>query len=701
MDDFRDVSLGDCDVYVIDSVTGHTKAVVDRFYSLIWTERFAEAGEFELSGPEDTVWAGVIAEGDYLHFTASGTGTGGRYTMVVESRYTTWDADNGYTVFANGRSLESLLDRRINLGLTKFDKTDWKHYEEFKWYAYSTTGQPDPMDMSTWPHKRNMTGDRDEYLDYSDEYVVTPMVIQSIDSGTTPKGSSITTAIYNLIECNMGPSAKESRQFGDTFDVYDPKSWLRDDEKHRQISIANPYYADEPIDGRFENLYDLITDLLSQTDRYRNALGLRLTGEMRQVSQGSAETVFHMTFEVWQGRDLTIDNNMGNDPVIFAKDWDNAITLEYVHGEANLKNSLFYDTGLLYTPADIYELEQLISSIDLENQAIQIEMNYPEPPELPQRGDYDDDYDYQEAMEQYNEALENYQDQMRRLGQLKAKMDKQVTRLEREIRTRDEELARPGLSEDDRKKLNDRKAEDQTRLDKLRHRRGQINENHEFKVPDNADEGTKKSLERKEKERQKALKSEKEGLDELNKTFTARKERLEKEDDNQGYEEPYYGTYGRDYANPAWTNVAWSDADQGPIGFDRREMYYKNDPVDWMSQRWTGRFGEYRYDTDDDGNEIAWYPDWNYYCETMHQTARTELKKDENSREDTLEATVNYNVMFKPTVDYDVGDRVTVMGIWNNETVREMRCKEMVYSVDSSGFTVVPSFTLLEENKGA
>ncbi len=717
MDSFRDVSYSDADIYVIDSVTGRTKAVVDEFFSLVWTERFNECGDFELSGPEGTMWAGVIEEGDYLHFTGSGVGRGGRCTMVVESRYTVWDADDGYTVFANGRSLECLLERRVNLGLVKYDPTDPKAYEEFKWYAYAPIHPNDPMDMSAWPHKRNFTGDRDLYYPMDDQHIVTPYAIERIDRSNSAQGADVIGTIYALIQSNVGPDAKESRQFGDTFDTYRYPTYRTDskDEDGRYHEYTGePFHMPEPMDGRFENLYDLIVELLEATARYKNALGMKLTGEMRQVSEGSADTVFHMTFEVYQGRDLTIDNRDGNEPVIFAKDWDNAITLQYVSGEANLKNSLLYDTGLTYTPADTYELEQLLSSLDLENQAIQIEANYPEPPELPKREDYDDEYDYNEAMEQYDETMENYEKQMRALERLKTKMEKQATRLERELRTRDEEIARvdaelakPDVSESDKKRLEEekskiegRKKEDQERLDKLRYRRGQIDENHEFKAPDEADEATKKSLQRKEKERQKALKAEQDAISELNETLTKRKEAREKEYDDRGYEEVYYGTYGRDYANPNWTDASWSDADQGPIGYDRREMYLQKVPVEWMRDRWTGRFGEYSYDTDDDGADIMWYPDWSYFCETMHRSSRTELKKDDNSRESDLEATVNYNVMFKPLTDYNVGDRVTTMGIWNNESVREMRCQEIVYSIDSSGYTVVPSFVMIEESVG-
>lgn len=652
MDSFRDVSYKNADIYVIDFTTGETKAVVDRFFSLVWTERYLKVGEFELSGPEDATWAQAIAEGDVLQLTQSMTGDNGRYSMLVESVYTVWDAEKGYTVYANGRSLGCLLERRINLGLVRYDAWGEKNYEEFTWFAAYQTDSPNYQDPDIWPHKMKPTADRDriDQMNHpggSDWKVVTPYPIEKIVPSDQLIGSPWMdkTLIVRLLECNMGKDAKPTRQFAN-FDIA-PIDGL---PQHSLI---------EEKDGRFDSVLELVEGILSDYEGKRDALGMRLVGEMRQDEPGSPDTHLHLTFELYQGVDRTIDNEAGNTPVIFARDWDNAITFEYCHGMANYRNVIFYDTGMTYTPDDVYELNQIDKAIDLIDDCI----GYETSPIKANPGEMDED------------EREQYEEKKRKLEKLKQTCDKYISRLYTVIARHPNVKPTPETTVDEIQSIQDR----------LRRHREALN---------GCITDAEVSDERKEE-----LEDERDYLEDEQEKYQKRLEYIQQDQETRGYEEVYYGTYGRRLADPSWPEQdSQYMPDAGPTGYGRREEYWQNDPWGEITSDWSGRFGEYDDEDDDETEHTSNFrEDWVYFCQLMKQQERRQAN-NEMSKEDTLEVTVNYNVMFKPTVDYRVGDLVTTMGIRTNEDVRVMRCDEMTYSIDSSGYTIVPAFTLLVED---
>ncbi len=82
-------------------------AVVDLFDSFIWTERFDDVGEFELYIPTNFKGLSYILPDYFLQLKES------KRTMVIESLYLNTDVDEGNQYTVKGRSLESILDRRI------------------------------------------------------------------------------------------------------------------------------------------------------------------------------------------------------------------------------------------------------------------------------------------------------------------------------------------------------------------------------------------------------------------------------------------------------------------------------------------------------------------------------------------------------------------------------------------------------------
>lgn len=82
-------------------------AVVDAFESFIWTERYFTCGDFELYMPVDQELMQYLVRGNYVTIKDS------EYAMVIEKLELTFDPEKGGCVTVTGRSLESLLERRV------------------------------------------------------------------------------------------------------------------------------------------------------------------------------------------------------------------------------------------------------------------------------------------------------------------------------------------------------------------------------------------------------------------------------------------------------------------------------------------------------------------------------------------------------------------------------------------------------------
>jgi hypothetical protein len=80
------------------------------FESLIWTERYNKCGDFEIYGPATQEMLDVFAVDRYLWINGS------RSTMIVEDRKIESDEDDHDKITITGRSLDSILDRRVILG---------------------------------------------------------------------------------------------------------------------------------------------------------------------------------------------------------------------------------------------------------------------------------------------------------------------------------------------------------------------------------------------------------------------------------------------------------------------------------------------------------------------------------------------------------------------------------------------------------
>lgn len=84
-----------------------TSSVLDSYESIIWTDRYNQCGDFEIYTSMNYTMLNQIRQDYYLWSRDS------EHTMVIEDIEIKTDVDDGNTLVIVGRSLESILDRRI------------------------------------------------------------------------------------------------------------------------------------------------------------------------------------------------------------------------------------------------------------------------------------------------------------------------------------------------------------------------------------------------------------------------------------------------------------------------------------------------------------------------------------------------------------------------------------------------------------
>lgn len=84
-----------------------TIAAIDSYESLIWTDRYCGYGDFELYTMVDPGLFSFLAKNNYVYTKDSDS------LMIIESFQINTDSERGNHLTISGRSLESLLERRI------------------------------------------------------------------------------------------------------------------------------------------------------------------------------------------------------------------------------------------------------------------------------------------------------------------------------------------------------------------------------------------------------------------------------------------------------------------------------------------------------------------------------------------------------------------------------------------------------------
>lgn len=101
------------DILVLDTNL-EAIAILDMFESFIWTDRYSKCGDFELYTLMDVGLLHYIKQDYYLMFRDS------EHLMIIEKLLISSDTEDGTHLTVSGRSIESVLDRRIVWGLKTY-----------------------------------------------------------------------------------------------------------------------------------------------------------------------------------------------------------------------------------------------------------------------------------------------------------------------------------------------------------------------------------------------------------------------------------------------------------------------------------------------------------------------------------------------------------------------------------------------------
>ena len=98
------------DLYILDALLSRT-TLIDKFISCIWTERFAEYGDFELIVESTASNRALFFEDALLACEKS------NYVMKIKTVEDSVDEEGRPTLKLTGNSLEEILEERVAFGV--------------------------------------------------------------------------------------------------------------------------------------------------------------------------------------------------------------------------------------------------------------------------------------------------------------------------------------------------------------------------------------------------------------------------------------------------------------------------------------------------------------------------------------------------------------------------------------------------------
>ena len=216
-------------------------AVIDRYSSLIWTDRYDNCGDFEISLPYEPKWSEVLRKDYFCRTTYSD------HWAVIEKIEESKEEDGPLMMTVSGRSLESILERRVVIGKTEFG-SDEQHV--------------------------------------SVQSSIISLLISNIISPSNPK-----RRIGNFTYILSGDTDVMSKTFAESYDGDDLLSIIEGicEDKHLGFKItvsASNQFIFELYSGKKRNVifstdYDILksSNYFTSTEEYRNVMFVLLENE--------------------------------------------------------------------------------------------------------------------------------------------------------------------------------------------------------------------------------------------------------------------------------------------------------------------------------------------------------------------------------------------------------------------------------------
>lgn len=269
------------DLYLLDE-TRTPIQVIDDYVMLVWTERYRECGDFELD-LKTTRWKlSDFSPGRYLTKSDSSD------MMIIESREISNDSEEGSSLKIKGRSITSILDRRLNM--SKFANI----YGESS-YSYS--------------------GD------------VSEVVKQILDE------EFINPKLGRFIEWEEIP--------GSAWDSPDGSSRITYEHRNGVEIIDAPYRKmDEITIGDFQNFEIEVTRDCTQVEDCLSLIGDICKSAGVGFRLKFDEETKNFIFELYEGKDRTTDQ-YDREPLYFSEEMSNVMYVDYYEDISTWKNALY------------------------------------------------------------------------------------------------------------------------------------------------------------------------------------------------------------------------------------------------------------------------------------------------------------------------------------------------------------------------
>ena len=208
------------ELYVLDEKF-NTVGIVDEYDSLIWTDRYNKAGDFEIYTAVTDRLLDLMKPDRYLWWNDT------EHTMIIESVTIDTDTTVGNMLTIEGRSLESILDRRI-----VWNQYDFKDTLPNVIKKLLTDNVISPSDL-----KRKITGFK--YVDTTDPRITSISVEGQVIGDTIYDTVLVLCQTYNI---GFKVILNEANEF--EFSLYhgDDRSYSQD---------VNPYVVFSP---KFDNV---------------------------------------------------------------------------------------------------------------------------------------------------------------------------------------------------------------------------------------------------------------------------------------------------------------------------------------------------------------------------------------------------------------------------------------------------------------
>lgn len=220
--------------------------IVDGYKSFIWTDRYYEAGDFEIYIPFEVSLLEFFKIDYYIWYSKS------EHYMIINSIKITSDADEGTMMIVTGQSLESILLRRIVLEVKKWESVPVQDF--LQEVLESNFIHPSGEGFFSG---REIVPDNRFQFDRSDDYYIVNTKILYDSKGDT---NLYDILVPLLTEAEIG--------FKITVDMYGVlhMTLYRGEDR----SFQNPYISHVEFSESFENIISI--DYQVSEQNYKNAI---------------------------------------------------------------------------------------------------------------------------------------------------------------------------------------------------------------------------------------------------------------------------------------------------------------------------------------------------------------------------------------------------------------------------------------------